>query len=101
MQLVNNYAFTPALNDKLSLLFLDLKEGTKIISLKPFVSENFRLTERTVSCFAFPVTSVCANIGLSLHARIGYLTISNSQNEGEAVSGRMRELDKRVRSANS
>ena len=49
MQLVNNYAFTPALNDKLSLLFLDLKEGTKIISLKPFVSENFRLTERTVS----------------------------------------------------
>ncbi|KAJ9101106.1 hypothetical protein QFC21_003324 [Naganishia friedmannii] len=47
--LVNNYAFTPALNDKLSLLFLDLKEGTKIISLKPFVSENFRLTERTAT----------------------------------------------------
>ena len=46
---MTNYAFTPALNDKLSLLFLDLKEGTKIISLKPFVSENFRLTERTVS----------------------------------------------------
>jgi H3 lysine-79-specific histone-lysine N-methyltransferase len=48
-QLVNNYAFTPPLNDKLSLLFLDLKEGTKIISLKPFVTQNFRLNDRTVS----------------------------------------------------
>lgn len=53
-QLVNNYAFTPPLNDQLSLLFLDLKEGTKIISLKPFVSENFRLTERTVSPAILP-----------------------------------------------
>lgn len=47
--LVNNYAFTPALNDRLAWQFLDLKEGAKIISLKPFLTKDFRLTERTVS----------------------------------------------------
>ncbi|KAK0538507.1 Nucleosomal histone H3-Lys79 methylase [Tilletia horrida] len=47
--LVNNYAFTPATNDKLVLQFLDLKDGCHIISLKPFVPPDFRLTERTLS----------------------------------------------------
>lgn len=34
--LVNNYAFSPVLNSRLLDLFLDLKEGCKIISLKTF-----------------------------------------------------------------
>jgi hypothetical protein len=48
-QLVNNYAFTPALNDRLSLLFLELKDETRIISLKPFLPDKFRLNDRNVS----------------------------------------------------
>ncbi|PWN89300.1 DOT1-domain-containing protein, partial [Acaromyces ingoldii] len=47
--LVNNYAFTARTNDKLSLLFLDLKDGAQVVSLKPFVPPDFRLTERTLS----------------------------------------------------
>lgn len=47
--LVNNYAFTAPTNDKLSWLFLDLKDGAQIVSLKPFVPADFRLTERTLS----------------------------------------------------
>jgi len=35
--LCNNYAFTAELNDALLRLFLDLREGAKIISLKSFV----------------------------------------------------------------
>jgi len=46
---VNNYAFTAATNDVLSLLFLDLPEGARIVSLKPFVPPDFRLTERSLS----------------------------------------------------
>ncbi|PWN40346.1 DOT1-domain-containing protein [Ceraceosorus guamensis] len=46
--LVNNYAFTARTNDSLSLLFLDLKDGAKVVSLKPFVPPDFRLTERTL-----------------------------------------------------
>lgn len=49
MVLVNNYAFTAPTNDKLSLQFLDLKDGAHIVSLKPFVPPDFRLTERTLS----------------------------------------------------
>ncbi|KAL9101155.1 MAG: hypothetical protein Q9163_003557 [Psora crenata] len=35
--LVNNQAFTPALNEDLINLFLDLKDGAKVVSLKSFV----------------------------------------------------------------
>ncbi|KAH6670241.1 histone-lysine N-methyltransferase [Plectosphaerella plurivora] len=35
--LVNNQAFTPQLNDKLAYMFLDLKSGCKIVSLKSFL----------------------------------------------------------------
>ncbi|KAI1448205.1 histone H3-K79 methyltransferase [Annulohypoxylon stygium] len=38
--LVNNKAFTSTLNDALINMFLDLKKGCKIISLKSFVHEN-------------------------------------------------------------
>jgi len=38
--LVNNQAFTPRLNDKLKMFFLDLKDGCKVVSLKPFVRND-------------------------------------------------------------
>ncbi len=44
-----SYAFQPATNHALSLKFLDLKDGAQIVSLKPFVPPDFRLTERTLS----------------------------------------------------
>ncbi|KAG0310491.1 Nucleosomal histone H3-Lys79 methylase [Dissophora globulifera] len=44
--LVNNYAFNSALNQSLLRLFLDLKEGCKIISLKTFVSLDHRINVR-------------------------------------------------------
>ena len=47
--LVNNQAFTPALNDKLRDMFLDLKDGCKVVSLKPFVPEGHRISMRNIS----------------------------------------------------
>ncbi|KAK4632015.1 Histone-lysine N-methyltransferase, H3 lysine-79 specific [Fulvia fulva] len=47
--LVNNQAFTPQLNDALINMFLDLKEGAQIVSLKPFVPEGHKIAQRTVS----------------------------------------------------
>jgi H3 lysine-79-specific histone-lysine N-methyltransferase len=44
--LVNNQAFTSQLNQALVNLFLDLKDGCKIISLKPFVPKYHEITER-------------------------------------------------------
>ncbi|KAF9304766.1 Nucleosomal histone H3-Lys79 methylase [Mortierella antarctica] len=44
--LVNNYAFNSALNQSLLQLFLDLKEGCKIISLKTFVSLDHKINVR-------------------------------------------------------
>jgi len=38
--LVNNQAFTPKLNDVLRMLFLDLKYGCRVVSLKPFVRSD-------------------------------------------------------------
>ncbi|KAI9711862.1 MAG: Nucleosomal histone H3-Lys79 methylase [Bogoriella megaspora] len=38
--LVNNEKFQPALNDTLLQMFLDLKDGARIISLKPFAPEG-------------------------------------------------------------
>ncbi|KAI7871696.1 histone-lysine N-methyltransferase, H3 lysine-79 specific [Spinellus fusiger] len=46
--LVNNYAFDAATNHALAQLFLDLKEGTRIISLKSFVPKNHKLNQRTL-----------------------------------------------------
>ncbi|TGZ83665.1 histone-lysine N-methyltransferase, H3 lysine-79 specific [Ascodesmis nigricans] len=44
--LVNNFAFEPDLNQKLLDMFLDLKEGAIIVSLKPFVPKDHVITER-------------------------------------------------------
>ena len=46
--LVNNQAFTPALNEKLILKFLDLKEGARIVSLKSFVPEKWEIKARSL-----------------------------------------------------
>ncbi|TID19000.1 Histone-lysine N-methyltransferase [Venturia nashicola] len=46
--LVNNQAFTPRLNDDLTMKFLDVKEGCKIVSLKPFITDDWKLKERNL-----------------------------------------------------
>ncbi|KAI7887473.1 DOT1-domain-containing protein [Lichtheimia hyalospora FSU 10163] len=45
--LVNNYAFDWQTNHSLAQLFLDLEEGTKIISLKSFVPKSHKINQRT------------------------------------------------------
>lgn len=47
--LVNNQAFTPALNDSLVNLFLDLKEGCRIVSLKSFVPADHKISARNLN----------------------------------------------------
>ncbi|KAH0536643.1 hypothetical protein FGG08_006511 [Glutinoglossum americanum] len=44
--LVNNQAFTPELNNGLMNLFLDLREGCQIVSLKSFVPHDHKITSR-------------------------------------------------------
>ncbi|KAI5286319.1 Nucleosomal histone H3-Lys79 methylase [Ascosphaera aggregata] len=44
--LINNQAFTPQLNDKITNLFLDMKEGVQIVSLKGFVPAGHKITAR-------------------------------------------------------
>lgn len=46
--LVNNQAFTPELNEDLTSLFLDLKEGCQIVSLKSFVPSGHKITSRNL-----------------------------------------------------
>ncbi len=46
--LINNQAFTPALNDKLIMHFLDLKEGCQIVSLKSFVPHGHKMQVRNM-----------------------------------------------------
>lgn len=46
--LINNQAFTPSLNDKLIMHFLDLKEGCQIVSLKSFVPAGHKIMARNV-----------------------------------------------------
>lgn len=50
--LVNNQAFTPALNEALCNKFLDLKEGCQVVSLKPFVPEGHRIAMRNLHSVA-------------------------------------------------
>lgn len=45
--LVNNYAFDWQTNHGLAQLFLDLKEGAKVISLKSFVPKSHKINQRT------------------------------------------------------
>ena len=47
--LVNNQAFTPELNEGLTSLFLDLKEGCCIVSLKSFVPAGHKITTRNLN----------------------------------------------------
>jgi len=45
---VNNEVFPPSLNADLTNMFLDLKDGATIVSLKPFVPIDFRMNESNV-----------------------------------------------------
>ncbi|KAG9128237.1 Nucleosomal histone H3-Lys79 methylase [Ceratobasidium sp. 392] len=47
--LVNNFVFEELLNERLTCLFLDARDGTQIISLKCFLDRGFKITERTIS----------------------------------------------------
>ena len=47
--LVNNQAFTPELNNGLVNLFLDLKEGCQIVSLKSFLPHGHKITTRNLN----------------------------------------------------
>ncbi|KAI5297959.1 hypothetical protein KEM56_004407 [Ascosphaera pollenicola] len=47
--LINNQAFTPQLNDKITNLFLEMKEGVQIVSLKPFVPAGHKITARNLN----------------------------------------------------
>ena len=47
--LVNNQAFTPELNEGLTSLFLDLREGSRIVSLKSFVPTGHKITARNLN----------------------------------------------------
>ena len=47
--LVNNQAFTPQLNEALTSLFLDLKEGCRIVSLKSFVPAGHKISARNLN----------------------------------------------------
>ncbi|EXJ55696.1 hypothetical protein A1O7_08625 [Cladophialophora yegresii CBS 114405] len=47
--LINNQAFTSELNDKLKYVFLDLKEGCQIVSLKPFRSPTHQIKAANVN----------------------------------------------------
>jgi hypothetical protein len=46
---VNNFAFGPNVDHKLKQKFSTLKDGTRIISSKPYCHLNFRLTKRNLS----------------------------------------------------
>jgi H3 lysine-79-specific histone-lysine N-methyltransferase len=56
--LVNNQAFTPELNEALTSLFLDAKEGCQIVSLKSFVPSGPKITSRNLyrACNVLDVT---------------------------------------------
>ncbi|QRV90947.1 histone-lysine N-methyltransferase [Ceratobasidium sp. AG-Ba] len=47
--LVNNFVFEELLNERLTCLFLDARDGTQIVSLKCFLDRGFKITERTIS----------------------------------------------------
>ena len=47
--LINNQAFTPQLNNELINLFLDLKEGCQIVSLKSFVPAGHKIQSRNLN----------------------------------------------------
>lgn len=53
--IVNNFKFSAATNDNLKTMFLDLKEGAKVVSLRSFVSGELRERNRDDVGNAFEV----------------------------------------------
>lgn len=59
---MNNEVFPSSLNIDLTNMFLDLKDGAKIVSLKPFVHEGFRMNDSNVRMSAKRLTEFyCEN----------------------------------------
>lgn len=46
---VNNYAFGAEVDHQLKLRFLDMAEGARIVSSKPFCPLNFRINDRNLN----------------------------------------------------
>ncbi|KAL4069240.1 histone methylation protein DOT1-domain-containing protein [Scleroderma citrinum] len=100
--LVNNKVFQESLNAALRPKFLDLKEGAVVVSLKPFVQPNARVTERNVDdiCAIFDVEEQSYRSGdvswgsgggsYYLHRvdRVGYATIRERFEHSRARSVR-------------
>lgn len=100
--LVNNKVFQESLNTALRPKFLDLKEGAIVVSLKPFVQPNARVTERNVDdiCAIFDVEEKSYHSGdvswgsgggsYYLHRvdRVGYATIRERFENSRAKSVR-------------
>ncbi|KAG6334088.1 hypothetical protein ID866_5004 [Astraeus odoratus] len=101
--LVNNKVFQESLNAALRPKFLDLKEGAIVVSLKPFVQPNARVTERNVDdiCAIFDVEERPYRSGdvswgsgggsYYLHRvdRVGYATIRERFENSRARSARV------------
>jgi H3 lysine-79-specific histone-lysine N-methyltransferase len=47
--LINNQVFTPELNNDITMKFLDVKEGAKIVSLKSFVPVGWEIKHRNLN----------------------------------------------------
>lgn len=83
--LVNNKVFKESLNESIRPKFLDLKEGAIVVSLKPFVPVNARLTERNIDDISaiFDVTQKEYNSGsVSWGSGRGYYYIHRVDREG-------------------
>lgn len=47
--LINNQVFTPELNNNITMKFLDVKEGARIVSLKSFVPDGWIMKQRNLN----------------------------------------------------
>ncbi|KAJ8482265.1 hypothetical protein ONZ45_g15007 [Pleurotus djamor] len=87
--LVDNKVFEESLNEKIRPMFLDLKEGAIVVSLKPFSPVNARVTERNVDDMTgiFDVTERAYHSGcVSWGASGGMYYIHRVDREGYAMT---------------
>lgn len=74
--LANNQAFTPELNDALKTMFLDLKKGCKIVSLKKFTSSKRNINDIANSILSEPEHHRWPGKGVSWTDEVGDYHIS-------------------------
>jgi hypothetical protein len=90
VQLVNNEVFPSSLNNDLTNMFLDLKDGAKIVSLKPFVPEGFRMNESNVrrsSPSYWSVMLMCSVILSLLSSSLLHIIMLRAGSVGRATLG--------------